>query len=86
MDKKILLSSPTTHGEELEFVKEAFEKNWIAPLKFNCDGFEQEMVEYLAQAADKDLHAICLSSGTSALHLAIKLAGVKKVMWCCVQI
>lgn len=77
MHKKILLSSPTTHGEELEFVKEAFEKNWIAPLGFNCDGFEQEMVEYLAQAADKQQHAVCLSSGTAALHLAVKLAGVK---------
>lgn len=72
-DKRIFLSSPTMHGEELEFVGEAFEKNWIAPLGFNCDGFEAEMQSYL----NEPYHALCLNAGTAALHLAVKLAGVR---------
>lgn len=71
--KRIFLSTPTLHGEEQEFVKEAFDKNWVAPLGFNCDAFEVEMSEYLAAGA----HCLCLNAGTAALHLAIKLAGVK---------
>lgn len=80
MEKRLLLSSPTTHGEELEFVHEAFEKNWIAPLGFNCDGFENEMMAYLkkkSKGAYDDVHALALSAGTAALHIAVKLAGVK---------
>ena len=73
-ENKICLSTPTMHGEEMGFVKEAFEKNWIAPLGFNCDNFENEMVEYI----DEDRKALSLCSGTAALHLAIKLAGVKR--------
>ena len=46
-NKRILLSSPTMHKEELDFIHEAFDKNWVAPLGFNCDGFENEMVKYL---------------------------------------
>ena len=79
-EKRILLSSPTMHGEEMQFVKEAFDKNWVAPLGFNCDGFEEEMSAYLAD----DNHCLALSSGTAALHLAIKLANVKRgdVVFC----
>lgn len=77
MDKRILLSSPTMHSEEQEYIKEAFEKNWIAPLGFNCDGFEKEMIEYLGENGDQNYHALALSSGTAAIHLAAKLAGVK---------
>ena len=73
-NKRILLSTPTMHEEEMNFVREAFEKNWIAPLGFNCDGFEREMCEYLGGG----LSALSLCSGTSALHLAYKLAGVKR--------
>ena len=39
MKKRILLSTPTMHGEEMKYVQEAFDKNWIAPLGFNCDNF-----------------------------------------------
>ncbi|MBQ2274221.1 MAG: DegT/DnrJ/EryC1/StrS family aminotransferase [Clostridia bacterium] len=74
--KRIPLSTPTMHGEEMQFVQEAFDKNWIAPLGFNCDGFEKEMSEYLA--GDKEQHCLALCSGTAAIHLAIKLAGVKQ--------
>ena len=76
-EKRISLSTPTMHGEELQFVKEAFDKNWIAPLGFNCDGFESEMAEYLAANSEDNYHCLALSAGTAALHLAIKLAGVK---------
>ena len=73
MAKHIPLATPTMHKEELEFVHEAFDKNWVAPLGFNCDGFEKEILETLKQ----DRHAVAVSAGTAALHLAIKLAGVK---------
>lgn len=71
--KRILLSSPTMHGEEQQFIREAFDTNWIAPLGANVDGFENEMAEYVGVCSA----AACVS-GTSALHLAIKLAGVKR--------
>ena len=72
-NKLIPLATPTLHTEEMGFIQEAFDKNWIAPLGFNCDLFEQEMAEYLGE----DRHCLSLSSGTAALHLAVKLAGVK---------
>ena len=77
MGKRILLSSPTMHEEEIGYIHEAFEKNWIAPLGFNCDGFENEMSAYLNCGQDSDYKALSLCSGTAAIHLAIKLAGVK---------
>ncbi|MDO4743332.1 MAG: aminotransferase class I/II-fold pyridoxal phosphate-dependent enzyme [bacterium] len=76
-EKRILLSTPTMHGEEMQYVKEAFDKNWVAPLGFNCDGFENEMAAYLEKNSDNTYHCLALSAGTAALHLAIKLAGVK---------
>ena len=75
MEKRIPLATPTMHGEELEYIKEAFERNWIAPLGFNCDGFEAEMAQYLDEGKS---HALALCSGTAALHLALKLAGVQR--------
>ena len=72
--KRIPLATPTMHEEEMGFIQEAFDKNWIAPLGFNCDNFEKEMAAYLGQ----DRHGLALSSGTAALHLAMKLAGVKR--------
>ncbi|MBQ8605489.1 MAG: DegT/DnrJ/EryC1/StrS family aminotransferase [Clostridia bacterium] len=78
MMKRISLATPTMHGEEIGYIQEAFEKNWIAPLGFNCDGFEAEMSEYLGNGQSKNFHSLCLASGTSALHLALKLAGVKR--------
>lgn len=78
MKDRLFLSTATTHSEEIEFIKEAFDKNWIAPLGFNCDGFEKEMSEYLSNGLSDEYHCLSLNSGTSALHLAIKLAGVKR--------
>lgn len=77
-EKRIWLSSPTMHGEEIEYIKEAFEKNWVAPLGFNCDGFEQEMKQYLVKDSLEERETLALASGTAAIHLALKLAGVKK--------
>lgn len=77
-NKRIELALPTMHGDEMKFIKEAFDKNWIAPLGFNCDGFESEMAKYLDSDNTIGLHNLCLNSGTSALHLAVKLAGVKR--------
>ncbi len=71
--KRIYLSSPTMHGKEQEFVKEAFDTNWVAPLGPNVNEFEKELAGYVGIA-----HAAALDSGTAAIHLALKLAGVKE--------
>ncbi len=75
-NERIFLSTPTMHGEEMSYIKEAFDRGFVAPLGFNCDSFESEMSNYLSD--DSSVHALSLSSGTSALHLAFKLAGVKR--------
>lgn len=72
MPGRIWLSSPTMHGEEQQFIKEAFDTNWVAPLGKNVDCFEKEMAAYVGVK-----HAAALTAGTAALHLAVKLAGVK---------
>ena len=74
----IPLSTPTMHDEEMVYIHEAFDRNWIAPLGFNCDAFEQEVSAYLMSGEDRSLHALALSSGTAALHLAAKLSGIKR--------
>lgn len=71
--KRIYLSSPTMHGDEQRFVQEAFDTNWVAPLGPNVDAFEQEICAYT-----KARYAAALDSGTAAIHLALKLAGVKE--------
>ena len=76
-DKRILLSSPTMYEDEMQYIKEAFERNWIAPLGFNCDGFEDEMLTYLSKDLKK-YYALSVVTGTSAIHLAVKLAQVKR--------
>lgn len=77
-EKRILLSSPTMHKEEMKYVQEAFDRNWIAPLGFNCDAFEEEMSQYLGQGLEHTYPSLALCSGSSALHLAVKLAGVQR--------
>ncbi len=77
MNDRILLSSPTMHGEEMDYIKEAFDRNWIAPLGFNCDGFEKEIADYVGGDVSAE-NCLCVTSGTSALHLAVKLAGIGK--------
>lgn len=72
-ESKIWLSSPTMHGDEQKFVQEAFDTNWVAPLGKNVNEFENEMAKYVGVR-----HAAALTSGTAALHLAVKLAGVRQ--------
>ena len=69
--KKIYLASPTMHGDEQRFVKEAFDTNWIAPLGKNVNEFENEIKKYIGI---KD--AAALSAGTAAIHLAIRMLGI----------
>lgn len=69
---RIYLSSPHIGGDELELVKEAFATNWIAPLGPHVDAFEREFATAVGSP-----HAAALSSGTAALHLALRLSGVK---------
>jgi dTDP-4-amino-4,6-dideoxygalactose transaminase len=73
MNPKIWLSSPHMGGTEEQYVKEAFETNWIAPLGPNVNGFEQDLELFL----DNDCHVAALSSGTAGLHLGLVLLGVK---------
>lgn len=70
--EKVWLSSPTMHGEEQQFIQEAFNSNWVSPLGKNVDELEKEMAAYIGVQ-----HAAALTSGTAALHLAVKLANVK---------
>ena len=72
-NKRIYLASPHMGGLEESFIKEAFDTNWIAPLGPNVNNFEKEVAEYVGI---KD--AAALISGTSAIHLAIKLLGIKE--------
>ena len=72
MKKKIWLSSPHIGNNEFHYVNEAFETNWIAPLGPHVNAFEQGL-----QLETQTKHAAALSSGTSALHLALILLGVK---------
>ena len=72
MGKRLYLASPTMNGHEMDYINEAFETNWIAPLGKNVDEFEKEMAAYVGVK-----HGSALSAGTAALHLAVKLAGVK---------
>jgi dTDP-4-amino-4,6-dideoxygalactose transaminase len=73
-NKKIYLSSPHMGGKEKNYVEQAFETNWVAPLGPNVDGFEGDLKEYLKQ--EKLVAAV--NSGTSAIHLALIMAGVKR--------
>ena len=72
-EKKIWLSSPTMHGPELEYVTEAYETNWMSTVGKNIDAVEQKVCQKIGCK-----YAVALSAGTAALHLAVKLAGVKQ--------
>lgn len=71
---RIFLSPPHMGGEELEMVLEAFDSNYIAPAGPHITAFEREMEEYLGIAGHG--HCVALSSGTAALHIALRLCGV----------
>ena len=72
-EKKVWLSSPTMHGEEIKYVQEAYETNWMSTVGENINVVEKQVCEKVGCK-----HAVALSCGTAALHLAVKLAGVKQ--------
>lgn len=71
-EKKVWLASPTMHGEEQAWINDAFAKNWITTAGENIDEIERQIAEKIGRK-----HAVALSCGTAALHLAIKLAAEK---------
>jgi dTDP-4-amino-4,6-dideoxygalactose transaminase len=73
MGAKIWMSSPHMGGNERQYVNDAFDTNWIAPLGPNVNGFEHDLELFL----NDDCHVAALSSGTAGLHLGLVLLGVK---------
>lgn len=71
-ESKVWLSSPTMHGDELRYMTEAFETNWMSTVGENIDSLERGVCDMLGCR-----YAVGLSSGTAALHLAVRLAGIK---------
>ena len=71
-EQKLWLSSPAMHGDELRYVTEAYETNWMSTVGKNIDEVERLVCEKLGCK-----YAVALGTGTVALHLAVKLAGVK---------
>ncbi|MBS5044360.1 MAG: DegT/DnrJ/EryC1/StrS family aminotransferase [Clostridium sp.] len=69
---KVWLSSPTMHGEELKYITEAYKTNWMSTIGQNINETEEMICSKVGCH-----HAVALSSGTAALHLAMKLAGIK---------
>ena len=74
MNSKIYLSSPHIGKASQDYVQEAFDQNWVAPLGPNVNAFEESIQDYL----NEDLFVAALSSGTAALHLALELLGVER--------
>ncbi|MCR5595090.1 MAG: DegT/DnrJ/EryC1/StrS family aminotransferase [Lachnospiraceae bacterium] len=70
--EKVYLSSPTMHGDELKYMTEAFETNWMSTVGENINQAEKGICEYIGCS-----YAVGLASGTSAVHMAVKLAGEK---------
>lgn len=71
-DRKVWLSSPTMHGPELEYVKQAYETNWMSTVGENINEVERLSCEKIGRKC-----AVGLTCGTAALHMAVKLAGVR---------
>uniref|UniRef100_UPI00404955E7 DegT/DnrJ/EryC1/StrS family aminotransferase n=1 Tax=Flavobacterium sp. TaxID=239 RepID=UPI00404955E7 len=73
---KIWLSSPHMGGNELNYIHEAFDSNWVAPLGPNLNGFEKDISDYIGK--EIQFHTAALSSGTAALHLSLQMLDVGK--------
>ena len=73
MNNRIYLSPPNVGTYELKYVQDVFTSNWIAPLGPQVDAFEQEMCKYIGVK-----YALALSSGTAAVHLALRILGIKE--------
>lgn len=72
-EKKVWLSSPTMHGEELKYITEAYETNWMSTVGENINETENLICKKVGCQ-----YSVALSAGTAALHMAVKLAGVKR--------
>ena len=70
---RVFLSPPDVGSEERQMLLDAFDSNWIAPIGPDIDAFEREVAERVGVG-----HAVALSSGTAALHLALLMAGVER--------
>ena len=68
-EEKVWLSSPTMHGDEMKYMKEAYETNWMSTVGVNLSEIEKEIAEKVGVK-----YGVALSSGTAAMHLAVKLA------------
>lgn len=71
-ENKIWLASPTMHGEELIYMKEAYDTNWMSTVGANINEVERQACEQIGCG-----YAVALSAGTAALHMAVKLEGIK---------
>lgn len=71
-EKKVWLSSPTMHGDEIKYINEAYETNWMSTVGANIKEVEKQICEKVGCK-----YAVALSAGTASLHLAVKLAGVR---------
>lgn len=72
MEKRIYLSLAHMGGHEQDFIKEAFDTNWVVPLGPNVDAFEKELADFVGE----DRHVVALSAGTAAIHLGLLQLGV----------
>jgi dTDP-4-amino-4,6-dideoxygalactose transaminase len=70
-ESKVWLSSPTMHGEEIKYMTEAYDTNWMSTVGKNINEVERLVAEYIGVK-----YAVALSAGTASLHLAMKLAGI----------
>ena len=73
---RIWLSLAHMGGAEQDFVREAFDTNWVVPLGPNVDGFERDLEAWLSQHSRNEVHVVALASGTSAIHLALVMLGI----------
>lgn len=74
---KIWLSLAHMGGAEKDFVRDAFDTNWVVPLGPNVDGFEHDLEAWLSNHSGHEVHVVALSSGTAAIHLALVMLGIK---------
>ncbi|MBP3567609.1 MAG: DegT/DnrJ/EryC1/StrS family aminotransferase [Lachnospiraceae bacterium] len=71
-ENKIWLATPTMHGDEQNYVQEAFDTNWVSTVGANLNALEEGICEKVGCK-----YAVALSAGTAALHLAVRLAGIQ---------
>ncbi len=80
MNERILLCLAHMSGNEMDFIKEAFDQNWVVPMGPNVTGFEHDLEAFVNRRKDNsplDKKVVCLSAGTAAVHLALIACGVK---------